>query len=242
MERYLSSLLLLAFACAGGDRSPMATHGRASSAAAHAAVVSPQLEIAAPFNKQYFPPDADIAIVARIEPPVNVRRVEFFINGLPIGTDCADPLRTRYRPESTGQYTLTARAHLASGAVIESAPVVIVVREAQQSGEISDTGSFLLGLGKERVGVAILEPTAGSQFNLTAEIRIVAEAASAEGSVARIAFFVDGNSIATRTERPYEAVWKPTSPGRHVLSARVRDSLGNEDESKAIEVEIVRNF
>jgi len=50
-------------------------------------------------------------------------------------------------------------------------------------------------------------------------------------------FLVEGHTVARVSRRPYEAVWKATA-GEHRMQARVRDTLGNEDESNLVAITI----
>jgi hypothetical protein len=69
-------------------------------------------------------------------------------------------------------------------------------------------------------------------------VEITADAESAGGTVAKVVLSVDGEVIETRTSRPFEVVWTPHSVGRHVLTAHVLDTLGYQDESNRVEVDV----
>jgi hypothetical protein len=200
---------------------------------------APKIAIGSPSNYDYFLPNTDIIVVARIDPPVRVKSVTFYSNNAAIPSTTTDPLRTLYHPPSIGSYSLTARAELSTGGTIESPRVRIIV-EVPQIHELDQTDSWLRALGKDHVGVVLMHPRTGDSFTTKDDVVITADTESAEGKIERVTFLVDGSAIGERTSPPSECqiVWNPASAGRHVLTARVRDSLGYEDESNRVEVEI----
>jgi len=60
-----------------------------------------------------------------------------------------------------------------------------------------------------------------------APVRLEAEAAAQDGAhVERVEFLVDGAVVGVDREAPYEVTWTAGGPGRHIVRARVHDSLG----------------
>lgn len=199
----------------------------------------PQVTIAVPADKAYFAPGSDIIVVARLDPGAKAKHVRFYSNNAQIPSASTDPLRTLFHPPSAGQFILTARVDLATGSTIASRPVRIVVEQPHADLQLTDTGLFLLSIGKEHVGVVITKPRP-SVVTIGSNVTIIAEAASAKGSVRQVTYLVDGKPIATRSAQPYEVIWTPSTTGRHVITARVRDSLGYEAESNPVAVEVRR--
>jgi hypothetical protein len=201
-------------------------------------ISEPRITIDVPSKNEYFRPDSDIIVVARVEPSVAVKSVGFYSNGTTIPSTTTDPLRTVYHPAAAGPYSLKARAELDTGLTIESAPVRITVDEPHNDEMLSRAGVFLLSIGKEHVGVVIRQPSNGAVVNIQQEVRIEADAESARGTIAKVVFSVDGHVLEARTTRPYEVMWRPRIVGHHLLTAHVRDTLGHEDESNHVEIEV----
>jgi hypothetical protein len=208
--------------------------------AATNAAESARITIGVPSNYEYFLPNRDINVVARIDPPVIAKSVKFYSNDAVIPSTTSDPLRTVYHPPVAGPYFLKARAELDTGDTIESPPVRITVEEPHNNETLNQSGLFLLSIGKEHVGVVIRQPSNGAVLISQQEVRIIADAESAHGTIAKVVLSVDGEVIETRTSRPFEVVWTPHSVGRHVLTAHVLDTLGYQDESNRVEVDVER--
>ena len=80
----------------------------------------------------------------------------------------------------------------------------------------------------------IIRPMAGSS-DLNNTILLHAKAsASAETRVLRVEFLIDGRTVATDTEPPYQAEWKWAQKGPHQLTARVHDSSGRTEHSERV--------
>ncbi|MBD8080167.1 ThuA domain-containing protein [Cellulosimicrobium arenosum] len=76
-----------------------------------------------------------------------------------------------------------------------------------------------------RPKVAITAPEAGVQLE-QGEIAVTAEADDTENTVTEVEFFVDGESIGTDTEAPYEATWNPTADNNYELTAVATNDKG----------------
>ncbi len=236
-EQHWLWVMLLITTCTGNDQSPAVKATAPATTATGTSTTAPRLELAAPMAKQYFTPDEEIVIVARLQPTTAVKQLDFLSNNATIGTLTAPPFRFTYRLTTPGQYVLQARAQLQSGQQIESLRVPIVIREPGPEGEVSDTGSFPAMMGKEAAAVGIIEPASGAQITSGTDVSIVAEAGSTRGQIQRVTFLIDGEIIGVRAERPYKMTWRAT-PGRHVITARAIDSAGNEDQSRQIEIRV----
>src|SRR5688500_4841721 len=85
--------------------------------------------------------------------------------------------------------------------------------------------------------VALTSPANGAQFDAPATIAITA-AASDDGSVAKVEFFMDGASVSIATSAPYSAQALAVPAGDHVLTARATDNVGAQTTSAARTVQV----
>jgi hypothetical protein len=74
--------------------------------------------------------------------------------------------------------------------------------------------------------VSITTPLAGATVTLPASVTIAANAADADGSIARVDFLVNGSVIASDTAAPWATPWTPSSAGTYTLTARAYDNVG----------------
>ncbi|MGE5608750.1 MAG: PA14 domain-containing protein [Bacillota bacterium] len=74
--------------------------------------------------------------------------------------------------------------------------------------------------------ITIRSPHDGDALTATSPIRIQADAADADGSVARVEFFINGRPLGTVQQSPWQYEWKSPSPGNHKLTARAVDNTG----------------
>ncbi len=71
--------------------------------------------------------------------------------------------------------------------------------------------------------VSLTSPTSDATFTAGTDVVISASASDADGSVSKVAFYVDGNMISEDTSSPYTANWTATS-GNHLITARATDN------------------
>jgi len=84
--------------------------------------------------------------------------------------------------------------------------------------------------------VAITSPTNDAVFIAPASITVDATAADADGTVAKVEFFLDGNPLGLSTNSPYTISWLNPVPGPHVLIAQATDDQGTIGQSALINV------
>jgi Tol biopolymer transport system component len=150
-----------------------------------------------------------------------VALVEFFVNGLSIGTSNKFPFSLSWTPTVPGSYTLTATATDNVGNKVTSAPVVVTVVAG-----VSPT-------------VSITSPVDGSAYGVGTPLKIAANAADPDGTIASVQFMANGvTQGAAVTKSPYTTDWTPASPGNYVLTAIATDNTGNQTTSAAVNVSI----
>ncbi|MCX6953749.1 MAG: Ig-like domain-containing protein, partial [Verrucomicrobia bacterium] len=145
-----------------------------------------------------------------------IAKVDFFANGVLLGTDTSYPYSVSFTPAATGKYTFTAVATDNGGNVTTSSPLTVTVS------------------GGTAPSVAIVAPTASSALDVNVTQTILATATSASGVINSVEFFVNGVSLSAKNTFPYSASWTPTAVGTYALTARATDNFGNVTESAAV--------
>ncbi|OLT45557.1 hypothetical protein BJF88_05965 [Cellulosimicrobium sp. CUA-896] len=88
-----------------------------------------------------------------------------------------------------------------------------------------------------RPKVRITAPEAGVQLE-QGEITVAAEAEDTENTVTEVEFFVDGTSIGTDTEAPYEATWEVTADNTYELTAVATNDKGLYTRSRIVVAQV----
>src|SRR3546814_8000150 len=86
---------------------------------------------------------------------------------------------------------------------------------------------------------SIAAPTAGASFATGSNIAITATASDADGSIARVDFYVDGVRIGRDTSAPYGINWSNASVGTHALKAVATDNRKATGSSATVSVSVV---
>jgi regulation of enolase protein 1 (concanavalin A-like superfamily) len=139
-----------------------------------------------------------------------VALVEFYANNTLVGTDSASPYTYAWTP-ATGTYSVKAVARDTAGALATSAPRNITV-----NGVTTNTPPT----------VSLTAPAAGSTYVAPASVTITANAADANGSVARVDFYVGPTLVGSDTTSPYGVTWSNAPAGLYSLTAVARDNAG----------------
>lgn len=149
---------------------------------------------------------------------VGVARVEFLIDGNLVGSDSAAPYEYEWNTSTAtnGTHTLSAKAYDTAGNAGTATPVTVTVT----GGRVDTTPPT----------VAFSFPS--NNAVLSGSVTLTATA-SDDSEVARVEFFLDGNSlgvgVASLQAGPYAYTWNTTSatPGSHTLYAKAWDVAGN---------------
>lgn len=97
------------------------------------------------------------------------------------------------------------------------------------------------GGGNTPPTVSITSPVAGAVFAQGAAVPVTASAADADGSVAKVDFYVDGAFAASATSTPYTASLGGPAAGNHTLTAIATDNLGATTTSAAVSITVSAN-
>jgi subtilisin family serine protease len=74
--------------------------------------------------------------------------------------------------------------------------------------------------------VALTQPPDGSTFTAPASVPIEATASDSDGTIARVDFYANGNSIGSVAAPPYSITWSGVSAGTYALTATATDNGG----------------
>ncbi|MFO1266105.1 MAG: Ig-like domain-containing protein [Rubrivivax sp.] len=186
---------------------------------------APTVSITSPANgfKPNDPATFTLAATAS-DPDGTVAAVEFFLvdpaapvydastrlgPGTPVGAPPSYQLSTT---RSAGTYTFVARATDDQGATTNSASLQVIVNALP--------------------AVSITSPAAGATLQAGSNVTLHASASDADGSIAKVEFFLDGSATplgqATRvgTTTDYTLAWNSVPVGSHTLVARATDNDG----------------
>ncbi len=86
--------------------------------------------------------------------------------------------------------------------------------------------------------LSLTAPVAGSVFNPPASIAVSANAADADGSVAKVDFYAGTTLIGTATGAPYSITWANPAPGAYSLTAVATDSDGASTRSATVAMRV----
>ncbi|MFN7117727.1 MAG: family 16 glycosylhydrolase, partial [Saprospiraceae bacterium] len=96
--------------------------------------------------------------------------------------------------------------------------------------------SYAVAATNQAPTVSITAPANGATYNSLQSITISANAADADGSVAQVEFFANGNSIGTDNTAPYSINWTIPAFGSYQLTARATDNQSASTTSAAVNI------
>ena len=146
-----------------------------------------------------------------------IASVQFFANGVSIGTDTTFPYSVQFTPVATGNYTLTAVATDNGG------------------NQTTTTGAGNSTVSVTNLTAPTISITSPTPVSINAITTITATAASG-GSIASVQFLANGTTLGTQTTAPFAFSWTPTAAGSYSLTAVATDNLGSQTTSATITV------
>ena len=90
--------------------------------------------------------------------------------------------------------------------------------------------------GNNPPSVLLTNPVNNANFPVGIPITLNATASDFDGTVNKVEFFADGDSIGQDANSPYSATWTPTTPGRYQLTAEATDNDGTTGTTLPVEV------
>ena len=208
------------------DSSGKTTTSAAVSITINNDLTPPTVSITTPINGASVAGTA-VAIIATASDNVGVVGVQFRLNGANFGTEfTAPPYSVTWNTTLglNGAYTWTAVARDAAGNSTISTAINVTVNN------LIDTTAPT---------VSITAPVGGA--TLTGTTVTLSANASDNVGVIGVQFLVDGVAVGVEdTSAPYSIAWDSTSVanGAHTISARARDSAGNQQTSAAVSVDV----
>ncbi len=88
--------------------------------------------------------------------------------------------------------------------------------------------------------IKMTEPVDKNIFKAGDNVRIITNVVDKDGTVVKVEFFVDGNSIGYNTIAPFDWVWFNADAGRHQIKAAAYDNNGGKSSSNPVEVNIIK--
>lgn len=179
----------------------------------------PTVSITAPANGSNFVTGSTVSITANAAASGSVSQVQFFVDGVSVGTDLVAPYDATYAAVA-GTHTITAIVTDNTGATSVSSNVIITAAN-NQAPVISVTSA----------------PSAVTGDLMT----FTATANDVDGTVASVTFSVDNIAIGTVSSLPYTHTWTATF-GNHNVKASAVDNLGAIGLSSVVNFAVVNNI
>jgi hypothetical protein len=185
----------------------------------------PSVSLTSPANGATFNAPATIELTASASDPENrLARVEFYRDGMLLGSDSSSPYSFTWSSAPAGTYSLTAVAFDSDGAQATSAAVSITVRGPNQPPTVS-----------------ITSPANGATFTAPATIPMTASASDPENRLGRVEFYRNGTLLGSDSSSPYSFTWSSAPAGSYTLTAVAVDLDGAQATSSAVPVTVNTN-
>jgi len=168
------------------------------------------------------PLSGTVTVSALATDDVGVAQLEFFVNGVLIGTDTVSNFEVLWDTTSAanGSHELTARAHDAAGNITVSSPLTVTVANDSQPPVVS-----------------ITSPEDGD--DVSGQV-LVSIAATDDIGVTEVRLLVNGATVGTDAASPFEIIWDTTivTDDRYDLVARALDGAGNITDSEIVRADV----
>ena len=170
----------------------------------------PTATLTAPANGATFTAPASVTLTANAaDANGTVARVDFYNGSTLLGSDTTAPYAFTWSSVPAGTYSLKATAVDDAGASGSSSLASITVQGANTAPTVSLTA-----------------PANGATFSAPASITLTANAADANGTVARVEFYNGTALLGTDTTAPYAFTWSSVAAGTYAVRAVAYDDLG----------------
>lgn len=185
---------------------------------------APTVTVTAPVNNDIFTAPAAINITASaVDANGTISKVEFFKGTALLGTATTSPFSFSWTNVAVGTYAITAKATDNLGATTTSSVVNVTVNANQVP------------------TVNLTAPASNAVFTAPATINLAANAADANGVIAKVEFFNGTTLIGTATTSPYNYSWANVGIGTYSVKAKATDNNGAVTMSAAISIKVVTN-
>ncbi|MEH0712245.1 chitinase C-terminal domain-containing protein [Vibrio owensii] len=151
----------------------------------------------------------------------SISKVEFFVDGALVGTSTAAPFTASWTA-TEGAHEFSTKAYDDKNAVSVASAVTLTVN-AGQTGNEAPT-----------VDVAL----SAASVELGATVTVTANAADADGTVAKVEFFAAGSLVGTATTAPYAVDFTPAQAGSVSIYAKATDDAGATTDSSLVSLTV----
>ncbi len=141
----------------------------------------------------------------------SINRVEFYVNGLLLGTDAVAPY-AGVSALGAGTYLITAKAYDNKGLSTVSAAATVTVY-APDAANTAPT-------------VSLTQPVNSSIYTSPATIPVSATATDSNGNINRVEIYLNGAWAGTITSSPYAGTFTNMGPGVYAITAKAFDNKG----------------
>ncbi len=183
----------------------------------------PHITIAEPSSKGFFLPNDDIVVTAATSNPASrIAQVELLLDGQTHTTFTQPPYTTTLTSVPLGVYTFEAIATDNNGNRFISPRVSATV-----ANRVNNPPS-----------VSVSVPFGGSiEYFDGRTVTLSADASDADGSIAKVEFYLDGSSVGVDTTAPFSVDWE-AQLGGHTVTAVATDNTNITAVSPAIELNV----
>lgn len=169
----------------------------------------PHIEITEPSSKGYFLPNEDITVTAAASNPTStITQVEFLLDGQTLAVVTQPPYTTTLNSVLHGVYTFEAIATDSNGDSWISPRVSATVAD-----HVNNPPSVSVSAPADGATVFYVD---GRTITLSAD------ASDSDGTIDRVEFFLNGNSVGVDTSAPFSLIWD-AQEGIHELTAAATD-------------------
>lgn len=151
----------------------------------------------------------------------SISKVEFFVDGALVGTSTAAPFTASWTA-TEGAHEFSTKAYDDKNAVSVASAVTLTVNAGQPGNEAPT------------VDVAL----SATSVELGATVTVTANAADADGTVAKVEFFAAGSLVGTATTAPYAVDFTPSQVGSVSIYAKATDDAGATTDSSLVSLTV----
>ncbi|WP_264406016.1 chitinase C-terminal domain-containing protein [Vibrio owensii] len=151
----------------------------------------------------------------------SISKVEFFVDGALVGTSIAAPFTASWTA-TEGAHEFSTKAYDDKNAVSVASAVTLTVNAGQPGNEAPT------------VDVAL----SATSVELGAAVTVTANAADADGTVAKVEFFAAGSLVGTATAAPYAVDFTPAQAGSVSIYAKATDDAGATTDSSLVSLTV----
>ncbi|MDJ1503916.1 Ig-like domain-containing protein, partial [Xanthocytophaga agilis] len=154
----------------------------------------------------------------------SIAKVEFYAGAVKIGEKTASPYSVTWSTTTVGTYSLTAKATDNKGSVTTSSAISVIVSTQPAANKLPV--------------VSLANPVANASYPTGSSINLTANASDADGSIAKVEFYVGSTKVGEKTSSPYSFSWNAATAGTYALTAKATDNKGGVTTSSAVNVTI----